>query len=741
MKKDMSIQMPEQFSAESQVVQPGPDAINVNTKCLLPLRVIGVQENSPIAWSSDGSRLGFVSGNGSIYIAKDSKGSFEIENVLNGHSHSVNCLLFHPKESILVSGGFDGIIIWDYIKGFIIKRIRPHVDADAHESKVECLEWLHDGITLVSGAKDSNIKVWDVLKNFQLMETITGHKAPVICFGFSPSTNILASAGRDSSVKLWDVSTLQRDWRSKREDDSSIKINLSQSFDGHRGDVISLAFNRDGSLLFSGARDNEIKVWSVQGSEEIRSIKFHRGDVTNMSLLLKDTVLLTSSIDGTLKCIKLAKQQDLAIESDVLELDDLKKDLESIETDMSKPEDLAIPLAGVPSSTSMILGTLVGHQQDDKDAIIYSHESHDGIGIGSLKVSPNGNVIATSSMDRSVRIWRLSSNISERPVLFHEFVGHKGPVNSVTLLPDSERFVSGSSDYHVFLFNMRTMKREADFNFEGSVYTLRIGTKSDQTVIFVGGNHYDIKGYCINTEGNAAFKEVVRYSGHSGKVEAMSINNDCTLLASGGFDFDLFLWQVKMPFVPRDDSIVQRPISKYNAHKGHITSISFSEDGHRLVSVSTDHSMIIWDVGSKKLSKQRTIEQAHSSVISSVTFGKGVSSNFIYTVGWDGMIKVWDISNKKNFALKEIHGHTSRITQVTVSPDGNTISTACSDGTIRTWMAIRPFNLIVEYTPNDSSCSNCISSGSTTLISASDNGMIRCWPHNLPEFSQYFLNN
>lgn len=720
-----------------------------------PMRVIGVQEQSPIAWSVDGKRLAFVSGNASIYITKeDHLGNFVVENVLIGHKTTVNCLLFHPRDSILISGGFDGLIIWDYLKGFIIKRISPHQDPDAHESNVECLTWICDGTALVSGGKDANIKVWDYLKNFKLLETITGHKASVMCFAVVE--HLLASAGRDSSVKLWDINTLRPESRAKREDDSSIKVHLLGSFDGHRGDVVSLAFNQDATMLFSGARDNEIKIWNTKAMELLRVIKHHKGDVSQVSLLNNDTILLSASIDGTLKSLKLGKQKIEGQESDVIVLDELKQDINNSPLNQNQM-DLQLPIY-----------SSISQKDDEKDKVLYNFEAHEGVGIADFELNPIYPLMATSA-GHSVRIWRVSNNInnqqspkgagsggmeigigaispssssmspftqinnnnlqpSDKPILFHEFIGHKDSVNSVCILPEGDSFISGSSDYHIFHYNIKTMSKDFDFNFEGSVYTLCVGQKNDQRIVFAGGNHYDIKGYCINKEGPTSGKEVVRYQGHSGKVQALALNKDCSLLVSGGYDFDLFLWSVKMPFILRDESIVQKHLHKYSAHKGVITCASFSDSDEFLITSSTDHSLILWQVSnhSKKLTKHRTIEQAHNSVIPAVVFGRAQSASLYYSASWEGNIKVWDLS-KKDKVIHEIPAFDCRVSSLTTSNDGKVLVASCSNGTIKTFSALSPFHQLSEYTPNDHVCTNSVSANDEIFVSSSENGLIRAW--------------
>lgn len=104
---------------------------------------------------------------------------------------------------------------------------------------------------------------------------------------------------------------------------------LVGSMDGHLGDVSTLTTNSDGSLVFSGARDNSIRVWDVKSHKCIREVKdqnnllsarrrevrrrsLHKGDVTNLFVLNNDQFLLSMSFDGTMHLYKLG---DMAMDS------------------------------------------------------------------------------------------------------------------------------------------------------------------------------------------------------------------------------------------------------------------------------------------------------------------------------------------------------------------------------------------------------------------------------------------
>ena len=65
-----------------------------------------------------------------------------------------------------------------------------------------------------------------------------------------------------------------------------------------------MVWDHEGRLLYSGARDNQIKVWDTLRGICIRTIsgpQAHTGNVSNLHLLNNSQVLLSSSSDGTMK--------------------------------------------------------------------------------------------------------------------------------------------------------------------------------------------------------------------------------------------------------------------------------------------------------------------------------------------------------------------------------------------------------------------------------------------------------
>lgn len=66
-------------------------------------------------------------------------------------------------------------------------------------------------------------------------------------------------------------------------------------------------------------------------------------------------------------------------------------------------------------------------------------------------------------------------------------------------------------------------------------------------------------------------------------------NHDSTILATGGNDNKIILWDIAGPKV----------IKIFEEHKGSIRSLAFSSDSSFLISESSDKTVKVWDVAKK----------------------------------------------------------------------------------------------------------------------------------------------
>ena len=113
-----------------------------------------------------------------------------------------------------------------------------------HSSIVSCVVFSPDGTKLASSSWDYTIKVWDVISDFNIINTIEGHTHIVESVMFSPDGTKIVSASDDETTRVWDIETGKQ-----------IGLPISLIGRGHFA-----AFNPDGTKIISASQFWEIAI-------------------------------------------------------------------------------------------------------------------------------------------------------------------------------------------------------------------------------------------------------------------------------------------------------------------------------------------------------------------------------------------------------------------------------------------------------------------------------------------------
>jgi WD40 repeat protein len=160
--------------------------------------------------------------------------------------------------------------------------------------------------------------------------------------------------------------------------------------------------------------------------------------------------------------------------------------------------------------------------------------------------------------------------------------------------------------------------------------------------------------------------------GHTGKIWCMKFSPDSRLLATGGADKEIRLWQMEGQHVPR--------VLHGNADP-YVRSLDFTPDGRTLLSGSRS-GVEIWDIATGSLSETLTTNAA--SVVLLSPDGKYLAYGDI-TSG----VKLMDWKTRRDVA--RLLGHRGStyyggsIYGGSFSADGKTFATASWDGTTKLW--------------------------------------------------------
>ncbi|MCL2933129.1 MAG: hypothetical protein MGG11_12995, partial [Trichodesmium sp. MAG_R03] len=554
---------------------------NLNGRLLKTLKHGYGNNNDPVYsvnFSPDGSRLVTASGDKTIKIWRFLRKIPILEKTIKGHKKQVISASFSPDSKTIASSSRDKTIkIWQ-LDGTLLKTFSGHGDI------VTQVSFSPDGETLASASYDKTIKLWS-LKNDSL-NILQGHKHRVLGVSFSPDGQILASASQDNTIKLW-----------------SRTGQLLNTLRGHTDRVASVSFNSDGKILASGGYDNTVKLWYFNSLQKIWNWKFLE-EPKHWQFDGKNHQFLTIRNEKTIKNqqTKLYLMEKGKFPEDFLAtklncfvkvgnfcLVPLRKIVSFFPRNFSllphqflkEPKNYSLLDIVVDSRVQVQsrLGQCLPRDIDtvgvnwnwntDYYPVDFTYTNINLIGhtdsLLSVSFSPNNQVIASSSKDKTVRLWNLEGK------LLKTLVGHDEWVSSVSFSPDGKILASASDDGTVKLWTqqgvlLRTIKAH-------NSWVLGVSFSPDGQMIATASYDNMVKLWNINGELLRTFLK-----GASDSVTSVSFSPDGQVIASSSYDGKVKLWSLY------DGSLLKT----LNGHQDSVMSVSFSPDGKLLASGSRD---------------------------------------------------------------------------------------------------------------------------------------------------------
>lgn len=529
----------------------------------------------------------------------------------------------------------------------------------------------------------------------------------VIAIAYNPAGTLLVTGSKDGQARLWDAATGR-----------TVGPPLQ-----HRGWVTAVAFSPDGVRVITGSLDHTARIWDAATGQPVGAVLQHNDGVTSVAFSPDSRHVATGSADHLVGVWDAVTGKRVS---------PLRRHLNRVVGVVFNRDGERVAAASWDGT-----GQVWSARRAERLGSPLTHAGR----VNVIAFSPDGSKVVTGSWDRTARIWRSATGQPVGAVLHHadrvlcaawspdgRFVAtgsadntarvwnaatgvavgaacqHPDQVLAVAFSPDGRWIATGSRDGMARLWEASTGDPAGTCRHDGWVTALAFSPDGRRLAVAAGAER------AARIWDVSAIAPRLRRIESAVWGECARVSADHAVAVIGDFQGSLHVFAAAT-------GIERRTI---DAHPGGIQILAVGPDGARAATAGYDHRVRFWDIATGREIGQPRVAEAAVMVMAFSPSGR-----WVVTGGADHAARVWDARTGQ--PVGEPLRHAADVVAAAFSPDERWIVTGSRDATARVWDVASGRSPVPALIHHGAILAVAFSPDGTRIATASADATARLW--------------